>query len=65
MFASAAFLQACRRSAKEEGGQQGTGTSLNTSASFIRSQELRPRLYPCGLDQIAYDFKVFLEDTFS
>lgn len=64
-FASAAFLEACRGSEKEQEGQQGTGTSLNTSASFTRAQESSPRLYPCGLDQIAYGFKVSLEDIFS
>lgn len=64
-FASAAFLQACGRSAEEQGGQQGTGTSLNTSSSFTRAQESSPRIYPCGLDQIAYGFEVFLEDIFS
>lgn len=58
------FSSGVWRSAKGQGGQQGTGTSLNTSASFIRAQESSPRLYPCGLDQIACGFKVFLEDIF-
>lgn len=41
------------------------GTALNSSASFTRAQESRPRPSPCGLDQVAYGFKVFLEDIFS
>lgn len=60
-----AFLQVCGRSAKEQGGQQGVGTALNSSASFTRAQGSSPRHYPCGLDQIAYGFMVFLEDIFS
>lgn len=64
-FASAAFLQAFGRSAREQGGQQGMGTALNASAGFTRAQESSPRLYPCGFEQIAYGFKVFLEDIFS
>lgn len=41
------------------------GTALNTAATFTRAQESSPGLYPRGLDQIAYGFKVFLEDIFS
>lgn len=60
-----AFLQVCGRSAKEQGGQQDMGTALNSSAGFTGTQGSSPRLYPCGLDQITYGFKVFLEDIFS
>lgn len=56
------FSSGVQEVGKEQGGQQGMGTALNTS--FTRAQESSPRLYLCGLDQIAYGFEVFLEDIF-
>lgn len=47
---------------------RGAGRSAgygNIFKNFTRAHESSPRIYPCELDQIAYGFKVFLEDIYS